>query len=204
MKLAMCVLACGSLAGLASADFVGIDAFSGSETVITFTGINTPALGNPADLGHGVTVDNNGGGSGRAGWRSSSSWSAYFSNIDGASGGAALADSWGASDILYSMESGVSRFGLLLSTGARTLWEIEVYDTRGGLIESGRAYMPKASKAVFVGYESTDQLIGGFRITDTENGYITLMDDVRFETVPAPGVLAALGLGGLAASRRRR
>ncbi|HHN77791.1 MAG TPA: PEP-CTERM sorting domain-containing protein, partial [Phycisphaerales bacterium] len=36
------------------------------------------------------------------------------------------------------------------------------------------------------------------------NGYITILDDLRFETVPAPGALAALGLGGLAASRRRR
>ncbi|MBZ0173126.1 MAG: hypothetical protein K8E66_12140, partial [Phycisphaerales bacterium] len=134
MKLAMCVLACGALTGLASADFIGLDEFSGSETVISFTGIDMSALGSAADLGHGVTVDNYGGGSGRQGWRGHNNWGSYFSNIDGASGGAALADSWGASDLLFSIDGGATRFGVLLSTGARTDWDIEVYDIHGGLL----------------------------------------------------------------------
>ncbi|USO00281.1 MAG: hypothetical protein H6810_06380 [Phycisphaeraceae bacterium] len=172
--------------------------------VITFSGLDTDSVNQTGSLGHGITIENNGGGAGRDGWRISTGWAPYFSNIAGASGGAGLADHWGASDITYTIDGGANRFGLLLSTGVRTVWDIEVYDTEGHLLATGRAATPNVSKAVFVGYESLDTLIGSFRIRDSDNGYITLMDDVRFETVPAPGALSALGLAGLAGSRRRR
>lgn len=207
MKTAMCALALAGLAGLASADLVGLEEFTGSENLITFQGIQMSSLDiHDADLGQGVTIQNNGSGSGRNGWRGHTDWTSFFSNIEGASGGAALADSWGASDLRIAFDGGVNRVGFLLSTGTMNNWKIEFYNLAGDLIDSAAARMPRQNKAVFVGYEYLAQRIGAVRITDTENGYITILDDLRFETVPvpAPGGLAALGLGGLAASRRRR
>ncbi len=205
MKHAICAITLAGLAGLASADLIGLEEFTGTENIITFQGIQMSALDpHTADLGRGVTVENHGSGSGRDGWRGHTDWGNYFDNIEGASGGAALADSWGASDLRINFDGGVNRVGFLLSTGTMNSWKIEFYNLAGDLIDSAAARMPRHNNAVFVGYESLAQRIGTVRISDAENGYITILDDIRFETVPAPGGLVALGLGGLAAARRRR
>ena len=189
--------------GTASADVIGIDDFSGNETVIDFTDVDMKSLDNPADIGFGVTVLNSGGGTGGPGWRGNTPWSNFFDNIPGASLGKALADRWGASDLTYNLSEGVRRFGLLLSTGDQTTWTVSFFDTNDELIATTQAMMPAPSDAVFIGFES-NTLIWSINITDEENGQITLMDDVRFEVIPSPGPLALLGVAGLIHSRRRR
>ena len=204
VKTVAIVSICGLalLAGQANADFIGWDDFSGSETWIDFTHVDMGSLGNPADIGYGVTVLNEGGGTGGDGWRPDYDWGSYFSNIPGGSGGKALADSWGASNLTYFLPDGVIRFGLLLSTGTQTTWDVTFYDANQGVIAAGQAAMPGGSQAVFIGYESFGTPIASVNITDVENSQITLMDDVRFE-VPLPGAFALLGLAGLARRRRR-
>jgi hypothetical protein len=205
MNLTMSVLACVSLAGAASAEFIRLDRFTGSESVQTFAGFDMTGLGSLVDLGGGLRIENRGSGSGRAGWKANTDWGAYFSNIAGASKRWALADAWGASDLLLSFDEGVDRVGFLLSTGGQTRWDIEVYDPEGELLDVGSAIMPWSQQAVFFGYEALGAGIGAVRISDSENGSITIVDDIRYEriAVPGPGALAALGLATLGASRRR-
>ncbi|MFG0251363.1 MAG: hypothetical protein ACF8NJ_00655 [Phycisphaerales bacterium JB038] len=190
------------VAAHANAGWIGLDDFSGNETLIDFNTTDMGTLGNPADIGFGVTVLNQGGGTGGDGWRGNTDWGSYFSNIAGASLGYALADSWGASNLTYNLPAGTYRFGLLLSTGVTTTWDLTFYDAAGNVIDAGQATMPGDAQAVFVGYESMGAAIASVNISDVENGYITLMDDVRFE-VPAPGTFALFGLAGLACHRRR-
>jgi len=206
LKALGAVVGGAALAGGAAADgFIGLDDFSGSEDVITFNDTEMGDLDNPADIGFGITVANNGSGTGNENWRGNTDWGGFFDNIPGASLGRALADSWGTSDLLFELETGMNRFGMLLSTGTQTTWQIEVFDTNGNLLDSGEASMPNDSEAVFVGYESLAAPIGSFRVFELEdNGQITLMDDVRFEVIPAPGAIALLGLAGLTTRRRRR
>jgi len=176
-----CVLV---LSGAAFADgFIALNDFSGGETVITFNSTEMGSLGSPtADIGEGVLVTNNGGGSGSTGWRSNTDWGTFFDNIPGASLGRALADSWGASDLLFDFTGAGSpnRVGMLLSTGTRTDYDIEIRDPGGNVIATGVASMPNGSEAVFVGYEAAGG-IGFIRVSDIENGQIALIDDVRFE-----------------------
>ena len=176
------MLAFGGGAALADG-FITLNDFSGGETVITFNSTEMGSLGHPtADIGEGVLVTNRGGGSGGPGWRGNTDWGTYFDNIPGASLGRALADSWGASDLLFDFTGAgnPNRAGLLLSTGTRTDYDIEIMDPSGQVIDSGVASMPNGAEAVFVGYEASGG-VGFIRVSDVENGQIALMDDVRFE-----------------------
>ncbi len=173
-----------AISGAAFADgFITLNDFSGGETVITFNSTEMGSLGHPtADIGEGVLVTNNGGGTGGPGWRGNTDWGAYFSNIPGASLGRALADSWGASDLLFDFTGAgnPNKAGMLLSTGSQTTYDIEIMNPAGAVIASGTAAMPGPAQAVFVGYEAAGG-IGYIRVTDVENGQIALLDDVRFE-----------------------
>ncbi len=178
-----CVLA---LSGVAFGDgFIGLNDFSGGETVIDFNATDMTLLSHPtADIGSGITVTDSGGGTGFGGWRGNIDWSSFFDNIPGASLGRALADSWGASDLEYDLTGAgnPNRVGMLLSTGTQTTWTVEVYSPSHTLIDTGTAMMPGGGDAVFVGYEASGG-IGYLRLIDQENGYITIMEDVRFEFV---------------------
>jgi len=179
----VCALA---LSGLAFGDgFIGLNDFSGGESLIDFNSTDMASLGVPtADLGMGVFVTNNGGGTGNGNWRGNTDWGAYFDNIPGASLGRALADSWGSSDLLFDFTGAgnPNRVGMLLSTGTRTDYDIEIRDPGGNVIDTGVASMPNGSEAVFIGYEASGG-IGFIRVSDVENGQICLLDDIRFEAV---------------------
>lgn len=174
-----------ALSGVALADgFIGLNDFSGGETVIDFNSTDMGSLGHPtANIGSGVVVTDSGGGTGGPGWRGNTDWGSYFDNIPGSSQGRALADSWGASDLLFDFTGAGSpnRAGLLLSTGTRTDYDIVVYDPSGNILDTGVASMPANSEAVFVGYEANGG-VGFIRVSDVENGQICIMDDVRFES----------------------
>jgi hypothetical protein len=174
------------LAGSALADgFINLSDFSGGESLIDFNTTDMGGLSSPtADIGMGVLVTNSGGGTGGPNWIGNVDWGSYFSNIPGNSGGRALADGWGSSDLLFDMTGAgnPTRVGMLLSTGVQTTFDIEVYGPANNLIDSGSFTMPAASQAVFVGYEASGG-VGYFRVMDVENGNISLLDDVRFESV---------------------
>ena len=179
----VCVLA---MSGSALADgFIAMDAFSGSETVITFNNTEMGSLASPtAEIGHGVLVTNSGGGGGGPGWYPNYDWGFFFTNIPGSSQGRALADQFGASNLLYDFTAvgNPTRIGMLLSTGIETRWTIEIYDGSNHLIDTGSVVNLEDGQAVFLGYESLNG-IGFVRIQDIENGFITVMDDVRYEGV---------------------
>lgn len=181
--------ACSVFAAQALADgFIGMNQFSGGENVLTFNSTDMTTLSHPtADIGSGVLVTDSGGGTGNGAWRGNTDWSAYFSNIPGSSQGRALADSWGASDIKFDFTGAGNpqRVGLLLSTFPVTTWTVRVYDPSNNLVATTNVTMPGQQQAVFVGYERTAG-VGYLRISDVENGYITLMDDLRMER---PGTL---------------
>jgi len=181
---ALTAMACCAFGGEALADgFIGMNQFSGGESVITFNTTDMGSLSHPtASIGSGITVTDSGGGTGSPGWRGNTDWSAYFANIPGASQGRALADSWGASDLKYDFTGAGNpqRVGLLLSTGTQTTWTVRVYNPANVLVDTGQVSMPGPQQAVFVGYERSAG-VGYLRVSDVENGQITLMDDVRFE-----------------------
>lgn len=176
--------ACSVFAAQALADgFIGMNQFSGNENLITFNSTDMTQLSHPtANIGSGIFVTDSGGGTGNGAWRGNTDWSAYFSNIPGSSQGRALADSWGASDLKFDFTGAgnPNRVGLLLSTFPATTWTVRVYDPANNLVATTNVTMPGQQQAVFVGYERTAG-VGYLRISDVENGYITLMDDLRFE-----------------------
>ncbi len=184
-----CVFALG---GTAFGDgFIGMGGFSGSENVIDFNATDMTLLTHPtANIGSGITVTDSGGGTGFGGWRGNIDWSTFFDNIPGASLGRALADSWGASDLMYDFTgaSNPNRAGMLLSTGVATTWTVEVYGPSFNLLGTTNVTMPGDGDAVFVGYEASGG-IGYMRLIDIENGYITIMDDVRFENISGGNVI---------------
>lgn len=193
-------------AGTASADgIISIDGFSGFEDLIDFSLVDFNNLPDKnGDIGLGVTVTNRGSGTGGPGWRPAD-WGSFFDNIPGSSGGAAMADNWGTSNLLFEFSSPINRVGMLLSTGTRTDYMISLFDTAGGLIDTVIASMPADTEAVFIGYEYTSGDIGSVLVfEEVDNGQIILLDDLRFEAVPAPGALAMLLVAGIGARRRRR
>jgi len=182
--MALTAMACCALGGEALADgFIAMNRFSGGESVITFNTTDMGSLGHPtANIGSGISVTDSGGGKGAPGWRPNIDWGSLFDNIPGSSQGRALADSWGASDLKYNFTGAGSpqRVGLLLSTGTQTTWTVRVYSPANVLVDIGQVSMPGSQQAVFVGYERHAG-VGYLRISDVENGFSTVMDDVRFE-----------------------
>lgn len=171
-------------ATIACADgFIGLDDFSGNETLIDFTSVDMGSLHpDDADIGSGVHVWNYGGGTGTTGWRDNMDWSSYFDNIPGASLGKALSDRWGSSTLIFDFTSAryPNRAGMLISTWPATSYSIRVFDTEGQPIEFMGFATSGTGNAIFVGYEAAGG-IGAIQVEDTENGFSTIIDDVRFE-----------------------
>jgi hypothetical protein len=128
----------------------------------------------------------------------------YFDNIPGASLGNGLKDSGSSgagTDILFSFDVPIKRFGILLSTGGATTWDIIALD--GGSIELGRVRvsMPANDEAVFGGLQA-DSLISHIEIDEVgSNGQIGLYDDIRYE-VPEPATLTLALMAALLVSRQ--
>lgn len=199
----------GFLAGVAQAQSIGWNDFSGNENWEDFTawpgGQTNPLLYN------GVTYTEQGGGSGSPNWRPPTNWGALFSAGEGAYPGLSLgiagADAHGITDIKIEFTDfpDINRAGLLLSTGNQTVYTLSAYDADDILLDSVEDSMPANSSPIWLGLE-TDSAIAYLRITEPngDNGQIGLFDDLRFEVVPEPATLSMLALGGLGALIRRR
>ena len=180
--------------GVALAGPIDLDDFSGSETVIDFT----PGFGfqgGPFTF-EGVTFSETGGGTGGPGFEGDIAWGdfGYFSNVPG-SGGAGFNDFWGSSHIIMELPPGNSRVGVFMSTTPVTTWTMNLYNSADQLIGTDTRTMPGDSQAVFIGYE-TNENIARVEIVETngENGHISLMDDVRFEAGSGGG--PSINVGG--------
>ena len=198
--LAICAISTAAVA--ANAISIEISDFSGSENVITFE----PGFGfQEAPLTYeGITFSENGSGSGGSGFNASGNWGGFFSNIGGSSQGRGFNDQWGQSAITLGTTSSVRRIGALFSTTPTTEWTMTAFDAGNNVLDSVTKSMPGDTQAVFIGLE-TNADIAYATISETfDNGHISLMDDVRFEAVPEPASMIALGAGLLALVRRRR
>lgn len=181
--LCSCIGAAGAMVavGLADADPIDLDDFSGSETVVDFDpgfqfSTNYPIIYD------GVEFSESGGGTGGAGLNGSINWGTYFDNIPGGSAGIGMNDSWGDSVVRMVLPDGMRRVGVLCSTTPVTSWTLNAYDASNNLLESVTGTMPNTSEAVFIGVERSE-VIAYIELVETngENGNISLFDDLRFE-----------------------
>ena len=207
-KIVAFTIVVGFLAGVAQAQSIGWNDFSGGENWEDFT--NWPGGSTNPLFYNGVTYTEQGGGSGVPNWRPPTDWSALFAAGAGAYPGLSLgiagADAHGISDIKIEFTDfpDIQRAGLLLSTGSQTVYLLSAYDADDTLLASVQGSMPAPSSPIWLGLE-TASTISYLRITEPngDNGQIGLFDDLRFE-VPEPGTLSMLALAGLVALGRRR
>ena len=162
--------------------------------------------GNPA-VYQGVTFTDNGSGSGSQNLTTANDWSGYFSNIPGASLGNALNDSWGMTNLTIDFGGPVNGFSILLSTGPATSWTVTAYDAGNAVLGSTFVTMPGGQLAVLASLNFSG--INKVTIVEpSDNGNITLFDDLTFNGatgVPEPSTLGLAGLGlALAAWKMRR
>ncbi len=198
-------LIAASMLVMSSASFatpIQLSDFSGSETLIDFSS-GYSISGNMVTV-NGATFTSDTGNLGV------NNWGSYFDNISGASLGNALSDLTSDTIIRFDAGTSINRFGLLLSTSPITTWTLSAFASDDSLIESVSASMPNSSDAVFLGLESILD-ISYFTITEsgTGNGHISLIDDVRFESIanvsePASIALLGLGLAGIGFSRKNK
>lgn len=99
----------------------------------------------------------------------------------------------------------VHRVGILASTVPQTSFAIRAYDSDYRLLETVSGRMPEVGKAVFLGVERPESIarVELFELYGS-NGYVSVIDDLRFTSVPEPTMMAILALGGVLVVRRRR
>jgi hypothetical protein len=134
------------------ASMIDASAFSGSETLIDFS---TPFQRTGTPLSYqGVTfrVVDWGGSVISTDLTADGDWGYYFRNISGASGGYALNDFTGNTQLRLEFASDVNRVGLLLSSGSVTSWSMVAWDRTGTFIEAINTSMPSDNNAVFFGH----------------------------------------------------
>ena len=186
---------------------IEVDAFSGSEKVITFSPgfAYTEA---PSVTYEGVKFESKGSGSGTIGQKGDWYVGGFFgfSSLAPYSGENVYSDYFGNSKIIMTLSQGqIRRFGAAFSSQPKTTWKVTAFNSANVEIDSVTKSMPSPNSFVFIGLE-TSQDIAYVTVTEPngENGNKTLMDDVRFEPVPEPASFLALGAGFFAMARKRR
>jgi hypothetical protein len=182
----------------ASAGLVTRADFSGLETLETFSsgfGIGSSVVSN------GVTYTSNS-------VLFTSNRDNFFSNVPDISRGSALNDNTSASDISVDFSTKVNRIGFYVSTNGNTDWLVNVFGDSNQLLGSNtfnsQGLNPNVG-AAFVGFEFAEN-INYFQILQEDNGYVFMMDDLRYESVSnasAPSVLGFLVVGLFLAMRKR-
>jgi hypothetical protein len=179
-----------------NASLINSTAFSGNETLIDFS---TPFQRTSSPVSYdGVTfrVVEWAGTVASKDLAAQNDWGDYFSNIPGASGGYALNDFTGNTQLRIEFAMDVNRVGLLLSTSSVTSWSMVAWDKSGAFIEAQNASMPRDANAVFLGLETNSSIAYVDIIQFQNDGLVTLFDDIRFEsTTPVPLPSAALLFG---------
>lgn len=186
-------------ASSASAGLVTRADFSGFETLETFS---SGFVAGSSVVSNGVTY------SSANSVLFTSNRDNFFTNVPDISSGSALNDNTSASDISVNFSTKVNRIGFYLSTGGNTDWLVNVFGDSNQLLGSSTfnswAANPNVG-AAFVGFEFTEN-INYFQVLQEDNGFVFMMDDLRYESVSnvsAPSVLGFFGVGLFLAMRKR-
>ncbi|GAA0854078.1 PEP-CTERM sorting domain-containing protein [Aliiglaciecola litoralis] len=170
------------LAGPLHAGPILLGAFSGGESIETFTNLTAPAPG-AFTLGNN-TFSENSTGSGGPGWRV-----IFASDV--------LTDNAGITDITIDLATAFSRVGMDVWIGPAT-YTVSFYDTALSLLGTVSGTDLGTQDSFFAGWEHAGG-ISRINILETsgENGLVGGLDNLRWEnvTVPEPTILALLGLG---------
>lgn len=219
-----------ALAVSAQADTVSIapSAFSGNETVITFSNATDYKIGNSITVG-GVTFTSRAGGNVVSGYYYGFDRGYLFGTPAGVSDDGQLMDLVAQTDLDIIFASPVNRVGMDLATmlsypqvPSYQTWRYEAYNgdelVGSGSVTSGAVIASQGSTVTgrtFLGFESSDP-ITRVRLFETaadssfNSGQVTVMDNLRFESVaaaavPLPSVATTgLALMGMTALMRRR
>lgn len=148
----------------------------------------------PFTLGN-ATFSEDSTGTGGPGWRLIAVWPGM---------GLQLTDNAGISDILIEFAVPVLRAGMFVGIGAAR-YLVEFFNG-ADLVGSVAGDVGTVEESFFAGWGHADG-ITSIRMTEPsgENGLVGGLDDVRYDAVPEPATIVALGLGlVIAATRRRR
>lgn len=197
-------------------------AFSGSESLITFSNVTDNKNGDPITVG-GITFENLASGKLYSGYAYGFDRGKYFGK---ASDDGQFLDLISQSNFTITFGSAVNRVGMVLATGLSypdthpsQTWSYEAYGIDGASLGIGSVTSTtvidinggtKATGSVFLGFESLDEAIAQVRIYETladataNNGQITMLDNLRFEAVsaavPEPATILVWSLLGLTAT----
>jgi hypothetical protein len=117
----------------------------------------------------------------------------FFGNVPGASLGNALASQGSLTGRLeFIVDDPVRRFGLLISTGTRSGWELTADDELDQPIGRVENTMRGPGLAMFLGAEFTTPAKRMVIFEHIQSGQNDTFDDIRFETVPEPSQLSWL------------
>jgi hypothetical protein len=153
---------------------IGAGAFTSGTTFETFAE-NFGHVAPPVTF-HGLTYS-----SADPQLTSDSFWDDYFENVSGASGGFALNDQVGLTNLQIDFSTPLKRVGLLASSAARTTFILKAYDDNLNLIGVTTATMTEVAKSVFLGLQAPVNIR---RIVITEpfdNGQFSIIDDIRYQ-----------------------
>ena len=171
---------CNSLSVSAVVLPISLSDFSGNEAIETFNP-NFGRQNSPVTF-HGITYTSL---DGSQLW-SDIKWSTngFYVDFPTASGGFALNDSTDPSKLQIDFSSSVQRVGILAATTIVTTFIMTAYDDNLVLLGSVSATMPRESRAVFLGLQSTSNIRRIFITEPFENGQISVFDDLRYESFP--------------------
>ena len=158
---------------------ISLSDFSGSEQVETFS----PNFGRQTSpvVFNGITYTSNVNGQlwSDIVWQNNG----YYTDWPTASGGTALNDLVGLTVLQIDFSTPVRRVGVFAATSPATTFIMTAYDDSLQAIGSVTATMPAPARAAFVGLQST---VNVRRIVITEpsdNGQVSIFDDLRYEPV---------------------
>ncbi len=97
---------------------------------------------------------------------------------------------------------------MFLSAGGTSNWLLSAFDDNLQLLGSSLFTGGRGGKAIFAGLEFEQNISYVTIAEQSDNCYLTMIDDLRHEAQPVPepsvSVLMAFGLAGLILSRRKK
>ncbi len=143
-----------------------------------------------------------------SGWIHATTVWGFRSTVRAAEGSYMLGSSFNG--LAFEFDQDVTAFGAMFATNSNVAGgKIRFFDADGVLLDSAAIQITDDSQWTYNAW-GTDEAVRRIEITGNFYGEgvggFVMMDDasVAFASVPAPGVLASLGLMGVASGRRRK